>query len=202
MIGYKATYNGKCLNQIYEVGQTYTLNDEIIMCVKGFHFCQDLYNVFDYYPPNKNLKVFKIEALGNIETNDDKSVTDNIKILEEVNLSNIIVEKNGIKKYFDNKGNYIKFEYCNSYYWEKYEYNENNNKIKTEYSGGCWEKWEKYEYDLNNNLIKKEDSYGYWTKYEYNENNKCIKVECSDGYWEKYEYDLNNNLIKTEYGRG
>jgi len=173
MIGYKATENGKCKDQLYEVGQTYTLDGKMKMCEKGFHFCKDLIDVFEYYYPNKDTKVFKIEALGNIETEENKSVTDKIMILEEVSLSNLIVEKYGIKKYFDDKDNYIKTEYSDGF-WEKFEYDENNNLIKAEYSGDSWEKW---EYDENNNLIKYEDS---------------------EGYWEKYEYDSNNNLIKTE----
>ncbi|MCK9272970.1 hypothetical protein M0P65_05475 [Candidatus Gracilibacteria bacterium] len=177
MIGYKATYNGKCKDQLYEVGQTYTLDGELVMCLNGFHFCQDLYDVFNYYLENKNTKVFKVEALGNIKTIDDKSVTDNIKILEEVSLSNMIVEKNGIKKYFDNKGNYIKKEYPDGY-WEKYEYNERKDLIKTENFDGFWIK---YEYDENGNRIKRNYSDGSWLKYKYNENNKCINVEYGKG---------------------
>ncbi|MCK9273357.1 hypothetical protein M0P65_07515, partial [Candidatus Gracilibacteria bacterium] len=142
IIGYKATYNGKCLNQLYEVGQTYTLKGELVMCAKGFHFCKHLYDVFTYYPPNQEIKVFKVEALGNIETEDDKSVTDKIKILEEVDLNNIIVERYGYKKYFNNKGIFIKLEYPDDS-WIKYEYNENNDIIKEECSNGSW--W-KYEY--------------------------------------------------------
>jgi len=156
MIGYKATTNGKCKRKTYKVGETYTLKGEMKMCKKGFHFCQDLYDVFNYYLPSKDTKVFKVEALGNIETIADKTVTDNIKILEEVNLSNMILEKYGNKMYFDNKGN------C----------------IKTEYPDGFW--W-KYEYDFNNNLIKEEKSDGSWTKFEYNEKNKWIKTEYGRG---------------------
>ena len=198
MIGYKATTNGKCLDQLYEVSQTYTLEGKIEICKKGFHFCQDLFDIFNYYPPNKNTKVFKVEALGNIETDGDKSVTDKIKILEEVNLNNMILEKYGYKKYFDDKSNLIKAE--GSYgYWEKHEYDENNNRIKEEYCSGYWKK---FEYDESSNLIKREECNGYWVKYKYDESNNLIKLETSDGSWEKIEYDENNNITKKEYGRG
>ncbi|MCK9272948.1 hypothetical protein M0P65_05365 [Candidatus Gracilibacteria bacterium] len=156
MIGYKATYNGYCLNQLYEVGQTHTFYGELIMCLNGFHFCQDLYDVFTYYNPNKDIKVFKVEALGNIITEYNKSVTDRIKILEEVDLRNMVIEKNNKKKYFNDKGSYIRFEISN----------------------GCWYN---YEYDEKDNLIKIEDSYGYWVKLEYDENNNCIKKEHGKG---------------------
>ncbi|MCK9272973.1 hypothetical protein M0P65_05490 [Candidatus Gracilibacteria bacterium] len=177
MIGYKATFNGKCKNKTYKLGKTYTLRSEMEMCKKGFHFCQDLYDVFFYYPENKDTKVFKVEALGNVETIGDKSVTDKIKILEEVNLSNMVLEKNGFKKHFDDKGNFIKLEYDNGY-------------------------WIKYEYDSKNRRIKEECSNGHWTKFKYNKNNDLIKRNYSDGSWEKYKYDSNNHFIKTEYGRG
>jgi len=223
MIGYKATINGRCKDQLYEVGQIYVLDDELIMCKKGFHFCEDLFDVFDYYPPNKNTKVFKVEALGNTITNDDKSVTDKIKILEEVSLANLKLKKNGReygKKYeFNDRGRVIKIE-CSSGYWEKYEYNENNDCIKIEDINGSWWKyeydsngnlirieksdgsWEKIEYDKNNNEIKREEDNGYWVKYKYNENNYLIEREDSVGFWEKYEYDESNNRLKIERGKG
>jgi len=174
MIGYKATYNGYCLNQLYKVGETYTLDGELEICKNGFHFCQDLIDVFNYYSPNKNLKIFKVEALGDIDSREDKSVTNKIKILEEVNLSNLIVEKYNskkyFKKYFDDKGNYIKYE-TSSGFWERYEYDKNNNRIKYEGHDGSWIK---YEYDSNNNLIKEEYSNGNWYKYEHDKNNNRI----------------------------
>ncbi|MCK9272972.1 RHS repeat protein [Candidatus Gracilibacteria bacterium] len=154
MIGYKATYNGKCKNKTYKLGKTYTLRGKLKMCEKGFHFCKDLIDVFEYYPPNKNIKVFKVEAVGNVETENDKSVTDKIKILEEVNLSNMILEKHDYKKFFDDKGNYIKFETSDGY-WIKREYDERNNLIKFENSEGALYK---YEHDENNRLIKTEHS--------------------------------------------
>ena len=194
MIGYKATRNGKCKDQLYEVGQTYILDGELIMCLNGFHFCQDLIDAFRYYPPNKDIKVFKIEALGDIKTEYDKSVTDKIKILEEVSLSNLKLEKNGKKYEFNDRGKVIKIEYYSGY-WEKYEYDENNNTIKIEDVNGCWEK---REYDLNSNLIRREKSTGDWAKFEYDENNNNTKREESNGYWVKFKYDENNDCIKRE----
>ncbi|MCK9272967.1 hypothetical protein M0P65_05460 [Candidatus Gracilibacteria bacterium] len=169
MIGYKATYNGKCKDQLYEVGKTYTFYDELIICQKGFHFCQYLYDVFTYYYPNKDIKVFKVEAVGNIKTESDKSVTNKIKILEEINLSNMIIEKNG----------------------GKYKFDKNKNLIEKKYSRGIVEK---YEYDSNHNRIKYEDSYGYWEKREYNQNNKLIRIDRASGYWMILEYNENNEI--------
>ena len=198
MIGYKATINGECKDQLYEVGKTYTLDGELIMCEKGFHFCEDLIDVFKYYNPNKDIKVFKIEALGNIKTFDDKSVTDKIMILEEVDLSNMVLEKDGYKRCFDCKCNYIKEEGPYDY-WAKYEYDSNKNRIKEVNANGFLIEW---EYDENSNLIRRETSDGHWAKYEYDSNNNIIKEEHSDGFWIKYEYDENNNIIKCEDSYG
>ncbi|MCK9272907.1 hypothetical protein M0P65_05155 [Candidatus Gracilibacteria bacterium] len=189
MIGYKATYNGKCLNKLYEVGKTYTLDGELVMCLNGFHFCQDLIDVFRYYYLNKDIKVFKIEVLGDIKTEGDKSVTNKLKILEEVSLANLKLEKNGIKYEFNSNGN-ITLKQTSHDFWAKWEYNENNKCIKMENSDGYWVKW---EYDKNNNLIKYETSSGRWEKYEYDENNR-IKIETSFSSISSFSDGVHRNL--------
>ena len=96
--GYKATdINGCCMNNFkYEVGKTYSMNEEDIeLCKKGFHFCKNLKDVFIYYPI---ARVFKVEGLvHNTKTNSDKDeihffvdgwdsklVAKEIKIIEEI----------------------------------------------------------------------------------------------------------------------
>ena len=81
MTGYKASYNGKCKILTYEVGKTYAFNGTLKMCSQGFHFCKELKNVFNYYDRNNNLVVFEVEALGEVINENDKSVTDKIKII-------------------------------------------------------------------------------------------------------------------------
>ena len=73
-----------CRGFKYEVGKTYKHNGDIIVCVAGFHFCQKLSDCFNYYPFNSDNKVAEIEAIGNISTEDSKSVTDEIKIIREL----------------------------------------------------------------------------------------------------------------------
>jgi hypothetical protein len=43
MTGYKATYNGKCLNIVCEIGKTYTFNGNLMMHEQGFNFCKNLH---------------------------------------------------------------------------------------------------------------------------------------------------------------
>ncbi|MCK9272914.1 hypothetical protein M0P65_05195 [Candidatus Gracilibacteria bacterium] len=217
MIGYKATENGKCLGQLYEVGKTYTFYGEMEMCKKGFHFCEDLIDVFEYYPPNKNTKIFKVESIGDIYTEGNKSLTNKLKILEEISLKNLKVKKHGMKFKFNEKSNLVKQEYplrisikykyddrnnriklIQGDFWCKYKYNKNNNLIEKIDSNGVWEE---IKYDKNNNLIeiKYDDSL---FKYEYDENNNKIKYESSNGYWVKWEYNENNKLILEENSNG
>ncbi|MCK9272922.1 hypothetical protein M0P65_05235 [Candidatus Gracilibacteria bacterium] len=190
MIGYKATIDGYCLDKLYEIGKTYTLKGKLKMCYNGFHFCEDLIDVFSHYPPEKNIKIFKVEALGEVLSDSDKSVTNKIKILEKVNLSNLKLKKYGVEYHFDKNGNILKEKSTNTF---TYKYDDNGNLIKYKTSYGYWEKW---EYDKNNNLIKYKTSYGYWEKYSYDKMIRLIQIEFSTGYFIKYKYNKDNIEIK------
>lgn len=83
--GYKVfDSNWKCRGFQYEVGKTFEHNGNIEMCGKGFHFCQKASDCFNYYSFDSNNKVAEIEAIGLVETRDDKSVTDKIVIVREI----------------------------------------------------------------------------------------------------------------------
>jgi len=107
MIAYKATTNGKCINIIYEVGNTYTFNGKLKMCKSGFHFHKDLYDIYNYYPNDKETRIFEIEVLGKVITKDDKSVTNKFKVLKEISLNGMTLEKAGYKKVYDENNNLI-----------------------------------------------------------------------------------------------
>jgi hypothetical protein len=73
-----------CRGFQYEVGKTFVHNGNIEMCGKGFHFCQKASDCFNYYIFNSNNKIAEVEAIGLVETNGDKSVTDKIVIVREI----------------------------------------------------------------------------------------------------------------------
>ena len=73
-----------CRGYQYEVGKTFKHDGNIEMCGAGFHFCQKISDCFNYYGFNSNNKVAEVEAIGLVETNDDKSVTDEITIVREL----------------------------------------------------------------------------------------------------------------------
>ena len=73
-----------CRGFQYEVGKTYKHEGDIGLCKAGFHFCQKIADCFNYYDFNSNNKVAEVEAVGLVETENDKSVTDKIKIVREI----------------------------------------------------------------------------------------------------------------------
>lgn len=73
-----------CRGFQYKVGETFTHNGDIEMCGSGFHFCRKASDCFNYYDFNSNNKVAEVEAVGLVKTQGDKSVTDKIKIVCEI----------------------------------------------------------------------------------------------------------------------
>ena len=79
-----------CRGFQYEVGKTFKHDGNIEMCGKGFHFCQKASDCFNYYRFDSNNKVAEVEAVGLVETQDDKSVTNEIKIIREIEWSELL----------------------------------------------------------------------------------------------------------------
>jgi hypothetical protein len=103
MIGYKFMESDMtCMGFQYEVGKEYFLEGELKICYNGFHFCENPFNCLIYYSNIKGDKrLFLIETTGNVITKDHKSVTDQIKIVEEIK---------DVEKFFDENIN--NFEIC------------------------------------------------------------------------------------------
>ena len=86
MIGYKAFNKDlNCRGFQYEIGKTYSIEGLPILCEKGFHFCENIADTYRYYPMSDNTRICKVEAIGEIVTEDNiKYCTNKIKILEEI----------------------------------------------------------------------------------------------------------------------
>ena len=86
MIGYKAFNKDlTCRGFQYEIGQTYSMEESPVLCERGFHFCKSIAETYGYYSMSDNTRICKIEALGEVQTDDDKKYCTNvIKILEEI----------------------------------------------------------------------------------------------------------------------
>ena len=83
MIGYKAfEKNLSCRGFQYEIGKTYEMDDGIVLCESGFHFCRYPAQVFEHY--DKESRICEVEADGKIIEGDNKCVCNKITILREI----------------------------------------------------------------------------------------------------------------------
>ena len=73
-----------CRGFQYEVGKTFKHEGDISLCKEGFHFCQKASDCFNYYKFDSDNKVAEVVATGLVESNEDKSVTNEITIVREI----------------------------------------------------------------------------------------------------------------------
>ena len=81
----------KCRDFQYEVGKEYKHEKKIELCDSGFHFCENPFDVFGYYPPNQS-RFAEVEGIETSdETSDDsKRVAKKLKIGSELSLHSLI----------------------------------------------------------------------------------------------------------------
>ena len=123
MIGYKAFNKDlTCKGFQYEIGKTYSIKKSPIPCNRGFHFCKSIAETYEFYPMSEDTRICKIEALGEIQTDDEKKYCTNvIKIIEEVTDEwNRKGNSNSSNSGYSNSGN------CNSGDWNSGNYNSGN----------------------------------------------------------------------------
>jgi hypothetical protein len=88
--GYKAFNKGmKCQNFQYEEGTTYSIDDDTVLCKKGFHFCENPLNVLDYYDLIDS-EFAEVESLGKTVSDEKKIVTNKLKIGLKIDLKSFI----------------------------------------------------------------------------------------------------------------
>ena len=74
----------------YELGNTYKIQEQIIPCFRGYHFCKELTRCLSYYPNMKcDKRFFEIETGDNIVKRGDKYVTDEITLVRELSLDEV-----------------------------------------------------------------------------------------------------------------
>ena len=101
--GYKGFNNDlKCRNTQYKVGKDYELEGDIKTCSRGFHFCENPFDVLSYYAPsnaNGETRYCLVEGAGNISKEQNKIACSKIHIGVEIGLKGLI--EAGIKFIFD-----------------------------------------------------------------------------------------------------
>ena len=96
----KTMYKGfdkdlKCRGYQYEEGKEYIHEGEVKACKGGFHACENPFDVFDFYAPNKFHRFCEVEGSGKEDKQDKKSSFEKIKIVAEIGLGGLI--KAGVK---------------------------------------------------------------------------------------------------------
>ena len=92
MKGYKGfDKDWKCRDKQYEVGKTYE-EAEARLCNKGLHFCENPFDVFNYYSPSNQSRYAVVEAenVTGEKDFDTKRVAKKLTIKTELNLIGIV----------------------------------------------------------------------------------------------------------------
>ena len=86
MKGYKAFNKDlTCRGFQYEIGKTYEMDEKPKACEKGFHFCTSIGECYEYYDMSDDTRICEVEALGEVDTDDNKKyATNKIAILSEI----------------------------------------------------------------------------------------------------------------------
>ena len=146
MKGYKVfNEDWTCRDFKYEVGETYEMEESPKCCSRGFHFCTNLADCFNYYSFDTNNKVAEVEALGKIATDNDntKHCTNKIKIVRELAWEEVLTLCNSGNR---NSGNRNSGDCnsgdCNSGDWNSGDWNSGNRNSgdwnSTSFSNGCF----------------------------------------------------------------
>ncbi|MGN1109653.1 MAG: pentapeptide repeat-containing protein [Oscillospiraceae bacterium] len=117
-----------------------TFEEDVIpkVCNRGFHFCKKLIDCFDYYKFDPENHVAEVIALGEVETNGNKSCTNKIEIVREISWHEVLDMVNIGENCTGNRnsGNWNSGDgnsgNRNSGNWNSGDWN------KTNYSNGCF----------------------------------------------------------------
>ena len=93
MKGYKVfNSDWTCRGFQFEVGKVFEEDVAPVCCDRGFHFCTKASDCFRYYSFDPDNKVAEVEALGDIDTQDDdsKCCTNKIHIIREITWQEVL----------------------------------------------------------------------------------------------------------------
>ena len=105
MKGYKCLNENMCAtlgdNMKYELGKEYTMYGDIKMGLRGYHFAIDLFWAFSSYYDIKNIRIFEVEATGEIIQYIHMYCTNKIKLVRELSKKEVIEYiKENKKRYY------------------------------------------------------------------------------------------------------
>ena len=74
----------RCKGFQYEVGMKYRVSGKVELCKNGFHFCEALRDVFEFYELDVGNRFFEVEASGKVESDGTKNAAEEIAIIREL----------------------------------------------------------------------------------------------------------------------
>ena len=157
-----------CRDFQFEVGETFTEYVTPVCCERGFHFCTKAADCFKYYSFAPDNKVAEVEALGDIDTNNDdsKCCTNKIRIIREISWQEVLdlVNVGRACTGFSNSGNRNSGD-RNSGDWNSGNWNSGD------WNSGNWNSGDWNSGDCNS---------GNWNSGNWNSGN-CNSGDCNSG---------------------
>jgi hypothetical protein len=90
MKGFKAFDKGMtCRGKTYKENEVFTEDGKPELCNNGIHFCEMPLDVFNYYPDILNNEYAEVEAIGETDIDEDKAVTNILKIKGKISLTGL-----------------------------------------------------------------------------------------------------------------
>ena len=117
-----------CRGYQYEVGKTFEEDVIPMVCDRGFHFCKQAKDCFNYYSFDPNNKVAEVIALGEVAEKGDKCCTNKLQIVREISWEELLTLVN------TGKGN---SGHSNSGNWNSGNCNSGKRNSGHENSGNC-----------------------------------------------------------------
>jgi hypothetical protein len=204
-VGYKATANYVCRDQVYEIGKQYRMRKKPICCEQGYHYCLHPKDVLKHYTYDSNFKLLEIEDCSSkTDEQYDKSATDNIKIIREITDPNELYNLLGVYKTFHKNGNLAykkEKQSCDADYCEKsFDLNEN---LKTKYvCYGQSSTWTRHTYNSRGLETKYEKSDGYLRTKTYDKKYRLVEEKASDGKFAFIEYNKDGKILNKKSSDG
>jgi YD repeat-containing protein len=191
MIGYKATYNYICRDQIYEVGREYKIYQPLEICKVGLHYCKVAKKVLTYYPIKPGFKLLEIEDLSSDTINDrDKSCTNHIRIVREITDPDELLQLLGLS--ITHNESTVTFKISDLADWYERTYDLLGNELVYKHSNGF-----SYEniYDSNGKLLIYKDSHGNFKECTRDQFGNLLSFKDSNGNSSEYTYDESGNEL-------
>ena len=77
-----------CRGFQYEVGKEYT-EEEVSICNRGFHACENPFDVLNFYGDVLNNRFCEVEQSGQIKKDNNKQVSSKIKVVAEIGFAGL-----------------------------------------------------------------------------------------------------------------